>query len=358
MSGCRDDVNTKNKGKGEILVPELIERSFEEHVSEYTIVNLETTDESLISKVAKLKVFDGRIYILEESNGGKLLVFDSNGKYIMSIGHRGLGPEEFVGLSNFEIDYSAKELLLCDLNGRKILIFDIDGNYINTVGLTTHTSCVARLENRNFVYAHGIHRLKGNDYFAMAICSPEGEILNRQIKNKASTPIGFAASNMMNNHYGRISLMPQFNNTIYHIDQNGEASAIWTVRFQSDMIDINDIGKHDINDFFEFFEFTTGKHYMLGNHLEANDFIYIYNMALLDAEIIVYDKLSKKTKRFTNPAFGCHIAVDEDDCIWGALDETSLTFYKPQNKLVDQLKELINADDNLPLIKYKLKSIN
>ncbi|MFI3265513.1 MAG: 6-bladed beta-propeller [Rikenellaceae bacterium] len=78
-----------------------------ESIEESKIIDLEATKESLISNIYKIELIDNKFYVLDKASfaaGGKLLVFDEEGKYIRKIGNIGRARNEYVSLGGFAIN--------------------------------------------------------------------------------------------------------------------------------------------------------------------------------------------------------------------------------------------------------------
>lgn len=91
------------------------------------IIFLETNNKNLIGMVSKIILFENNIYILDEK-GRNVLVFDSEGHFLTTIGKHGRGPGEFLSITDFSINFLKKEIIICSDNPNKFLFFDTAGN--------------------------------------------------------------------------------------------------------------------------------------------------------------------------------------------------------------------------------------
>ncbi len=85
------------------------------------VVQLETTNESVIGNLYKGVVYHNQIYLLDRRNYS-LLIFDENGRFLKKIGDRGKGPQEYLELRDFCI--SAKNIYTLDY--KKINCYNIE----------------------------------------------------------------------------------------------------------------------------------------------------------------------------------------------------------------------------------------
>ena len=94
-----------------------------------SIVQLETTNESLIKSISKVIPYKSRFYILDK-NLQVVLCFSSSGKFLFKINKKGRGPEEYEYVGDIYIDNFNDQLLLLVPWGY-VLIFDLEGNFIS-----------------------------------------------------------------------------------------------------------------------------------------------------------------------------------------------------------------------------------
>ena len=72
---------------------------------------LETSEENLISFLKKIIVSpNGDLYYIFDSSQGKIFVFDQSGKSMAVFDHQGEGPEEYIEITDVQIDFE-KEII-------------------------------------------------------------------------------------------------------------------------------------------------------------------------------------------------------------------------------------------------------
>lgn len=84
------------------------------------LIPLETTDDSLLGKIYKIKKHNNTYYLLSDDRW--ILRFDENGKFISSLNCLGSGPEEYTYIGDFDV-YTVDgrdEIWLCDYDHIKI----------------------------------------------------------------------------------------------------------------------------------------------------------------------------------------------------------------------------------------------
>jgi hypothetical protein len=145
---------SNNKGNSDLLViPVDIDTAnpapLSEIAEEINAVELELTDESLLSKVQQVLLSDEFIIVLNNNRGDyKILLFDNKGKFIRQIASKGQGPGEYTGIiKNIALDSNNKRLFI---NTRtKIICYGLEGNFIKESSLSQFTNIT--LLNLNYL---------------------------------------------------------------------------------------------------------------------------------------------------------------------------------------------------------------
>lgn len=102
--------------------------SYEDVVNNYRLVPLETTKESLLGEVIKVTIDSDLIYV-QDQNG--IYCFYLDGKFKFAINEKGKGPEEFICITNFNVNNN--KIFIYDQALKKILAFDsLSGEFIQS----------------------------------------------------------------------------------------------------------------------------------------------------------------------------------------------------------------------------------
>ena len=99
------------------------------------LIPLETIDESVFRDIGKLIYHDGVFYIQGAWNERKIFAFDSTGKFLFKINDWGQGPEEYLHISDFEIDRQRNKILVLDPIARNLLEYDLNGRFVGRTRL-------------------------------------------------------------------------------------------------------------------------------------------------------------------------------------------------------------------------------
>ena len=93
------------------------------------IIFPETTDRSLISMINKIVLTPERIFLFDIQDK-KILLFTRRGKFITDIRPHGRGPGEWLGITDFTVDETDREIIVTADRPYKFLYYDYNGNFL------------------------------------------------------------------------------------------------------------------------------------------------------------------------------------------------------------------------------------
>lgn len=198
-----------------------VELEFVQKIGEW-----ETKDDNYmfypLSAVAKDS--KGNIYILDSGNY-RIQKFDSNGKYLATIGRQGQGPGEFELPVLLDIDAQGN-IYVVDLRGSKIHVFTPEGKYIKTNNVSLQTIRefhVIRSGNIVFNTRHQDAARAGAPFSAWAKLTPMIKIFNHEGNQLREflEPIDFGSPLLnMNDNTIYTAVDPQDNIYLTFLKQN------------------------------------------------------------------------------------------------------------------------------------------
>ena len=135
-----------------------------EFVESVDLIPLETTEDNLIGEVGRIVFIDNNYYI-KSTNGrqnAKIFVFDANGRYQFKIDHRGVGPGEYVEMTDFQIVQDS--LLMTVSNGDyKSNLYDLKGAFIKELNYKYNiTEFQPLLDGTIFLYHFSLREMNMN----------------------------------------------------------------------------------------------------------------------------------------------------------------------------------------------------
>lgn len=155
FNGCRQDSKSKETNcKILVSVKEkdlTIKCKFDDIIEDIDYVSLETTDESIIGQVSKVKFFKDYMIILDNQSRS-IFIFDIKGKYINKISRVGSGPYEYTNINDFCIHPKTGDITILTKE-RKMLTFSLDLKRCTlTDNLPTFFIGIERFKNGNFAF--------------------------------------------------------------------------------------------------------------------------------------------------------------------------------------------------------------
>jgi hypothetical protein len=133
------ETNIKNKKECDanaiyISIKDYIKKEEKVYLSSYNenikYIPLETTEESLISKIEKLIITEDYIFVSDFYN---LFAFNKRGEFVKKISRRGNSYNEYTYVSDILYNDISKSLYL--ITGRKIILFDSNLNYYGYINV-------------------------------------------------------------------------------------------------------------------------------------------------------------------------------------------------------------------------------
>lgn len=106
-------------------------------------IQLETRPECFIGEVKKVHISGGRIFVSDYNN--KLFVFDSDGRFLNTIGAIGPGPGEMLSFIDFYVNEDAGYVGIFDILRMKVCRYSFDGFFIGCF------DCASSLTNLSYI---------------------------------------------------------------------------------------------------------------------------------------------------------------------------------------------------------------
>ena len=327
------------------------------------VVQLETTDQSLISAIGKVVFFENRYYILDLRQQ-TLFCFDLFGTFLFKISKKGQGTEEYTHLGDFNIDAYNNQLLLLDPFGY-LLCFDLDGLFISKTRLPREITAY------NEVYPmdkNDLAFVSLGEYPLVLYSRKKNEITDKKYKvvNGIRSHV-FTATNKTYIYNGEVFFSPPPTNDVVNLSNDTVFS--WNFgkknNSQKQIDNLRELLKSEDNiDGRDFFSEGKLNYAIVHNHESSKYRICViaeehYNFKHVffekeTKESFVFDR-TKENIRFIFPDFCGESIIMYDRDFNTSLD---MTFYDKEN-LSEEQNNIINSNnpenDNPFLVKYNFK---
>jgi hypothetical protein len=366
-------VNEKQNDDTEVIIDLTVitEPSVYDFVDSISLVQLETTDDCLVSNMFTVKEFNGKYFVIDIKQSA-LFCFDKEGKYLFKIHSRGQGPNEYLYLGDFNFDPYNNQLILLDPWGA-ILLYDLEGNFISKTRLPSEIAAY----NEVFVLNRDTLVFSSLSDYQLVYYSRKANVLVKKMYEKDE----FHETTFMS-VYGRIYsyndsiylAVPWSNEIINLSDDKHSVSYRWNVGKETfTKNDIKRLRKYltlydDKKDFDRSDLVGSGKplKYYISTINETERYIKALIYYQNDHLSIFYDKslkksfLFKKTKENIQIIWATTNISGENMIITPLWQEIECLPYYNENMLSVEDREKLRErkeDDNPYLIIYKLKSL-
>jgi hypothetical protein len=133
LTGCNEIKKSSDKNLTDIITvnpfnKEKIKLSTFAKAIRY--IPLETIKGHYLANINKIFFINNRFYIIDSNKKHSIFCFDKDGKFIFEIAKQGKGPGEFIFLSDAEISYDNKSIVVVDQDQKKYIFYDLNGKFI------------------------------------------------------------------------------------------------------------------------------------------------------------------------------------------------------------------------------------
>lgn len=97
-------------------------------------IPLETTDLSIIRDITKIEFYRGLLYIFDLSQNN-IFIFNNRGDYLNRIDNKGQGPDEYLNISDFQINKYTNHICILDAIKSNLLYYNLQGDFQYTESL-------------------------------------------------------------------------------------------------------------------------------------------------------------------------------------------------------------------------------
>ncbi len=318
------------------------------------LIQLETTDSSLIGNINKIELLDSSVYILDGTQRC-ILVFDNYGNFKKKLSKIGKGPGEYVNIGDFNVE---EDGTIEVLSNYKIIFYDRNFNVINEINLPDVAHFFYKLDKMNYALYHLQARKRLSIY---------NSISSKTIYTGIESP-KYSKLMPVNPFYSpfyssgkEVFFKSSFTNDIYKVTPDGLEK---NYTFYSDFpIDLSDLPTDKERKFYikSYFNLTSpyvligfiGKNYIQAYSRVGNDRFYdVTNIR--NNKSVYFKELADSAKYFGY--------FNTEKFTYGFMDASDAIIYQKDLKLKKMIQKKsnfsISSDDkslNPVLVKYYFK---
>ena len=332
----------------EIVPSDVYKWNLEEVIDTSFIVSLETSPSSLLGNLYKVEI--DCIIGVSDNISNSLFLYTLDGKLLSNLSNKGLGPGEFVQISDFVISPQDSTVKILDAMQKKILIYSWDGRYIeeNRLSLNSGVSMFSMLNDTTLLLDQQIRRNEDEWQYRIIIISDNGEVLDKVMPYTEFADVSLSARRTFFSVNDTLAYLPTYSNVLYSIVGNKAVP-----RFKLD-----------------FGSRWTKEDYVLDktkdpmsfvNGLSKTDFVYFVNVLETSSHIRVDYSYKGKNYNTLIRKSDNKVATylrDDDECRYFytmPIATWNNHFVLPMNKRLNDMTKEFQEDDNPYLLFVKFK---
>ena len=349
-------------GYTEIDATDMKALSYTEFIDEFIddVHFVQLSSDELIGNIAKLQIFEDRIYVLDRFSAKEVFIFDMQGKLLKVIDDQGGGPKEYSQLGDMYINEDTRELIIADLRG-KYVHYNLNGEWLRSTSVipdSYYDHPMGQDSAFNFI---------GDDY--SLVLSKGSEVLKKAfplypIQRQVAVSDPFAKTGL-----GELLYIPSCCDTVYQLNRDLTYRAKYFVKQENSVWQHRDEELSDQERTDLIFNGCTG----LGNAIFENEKFFVFTMTVRHKNMQLvracfYNKEKKKTFYFdiTKPYDTSMLLeksvfpIGNPICLYGDYFVTSFTpvpIKENAHLANEEYLKIMNAgtdDTNPALVFYKL----
>jgi hypothetical protein len=196
-------------------------------VKSYTLIPLETNENSYLSRIQKVQVADQRIFVLNSGSVMKrnVLQFSDQGKYLGKLDAQGRGLQEYQSMSDFDIHPVKKQISVLDPGLKKIKNYDFDSKYIDEQSFSSWAKEFKYFTSVNTVFTvlstKGSRFSDSGENFDIEVYGDNHKLLYSALPFKEAVSIGAGNPASMFRIGNTVSYRQTNTNLVYSIEPGG-----------------------------------------------------------------------------------------------------------------------------------------
>ena len=327
------------------------------------VIPLETNDSCLIRGINKVICHNNLFYIFDEFEN-KLLAFDNTGKFNYKIDDKGQGPEDYIRLSDFDIDKEKDILSLLDPTKSEISEYNLEGHFLRKYKLPEIIGAYDAIKHLNnnviafwtYDYDNRLKFISKDNNQIFNECFPEENDMFRRVTMQFVVYENYLSRSVDNNVY---KILPEGTTSIAYTWDFGKLNVNHSTLNKPDP---RKMGREEISNFGKKISASEVINYIFTRTGAGGNSDYIYSQILRKDKYINiwHHKTNNKTVVFEKTTEGaCFFPVFwTEEFVIGNIPEVYFNAVLSDGILDEEniiKKNQRSEDDNPILVKYYFK---
>ena len=327
----------------------------------FKMVSLQS--DSVMAEIKRIRFDNNRIYISDVMN--TMFVFSDSGSLLSYFDHRGGGPREYIGITDFVVDGDTITVLC--RTSKRLLKYNISGEFLSEQKLEYYALAISPTVNDyNFLYCG--YENAGNNSKLHRVRSglPDSSYLFFD-RNEANYMHNRYKDNFFQNKE-TIYFFELFNNIVYNSVDGGEIKPAYRIDYKDKTIP-EDFFKRKFNNVMEFSEEYNKTSYAHGvySFVEFDRFLMFGSSYLKKIKLSIFDRRESVSYTYSDiiddvylpgAVFPALLSYQADKHLFFKIDAYQVVEWRSMYFPAERFKEIVDAtkeDDNPLLLVFDFK---
>jgi hypothetical protein len=238
-----------------------------------TYIKLSNEEDAIIGNINKLVIKDSCFYVLDRYKTRSLKKFSSDGRYLLTIGKQGAGPEEYIEPTDFIVDNG--EIIVHDQFKSDLKYYDTNGNFKYKKNVPFIFLKFSRLSPNHYIF-HGVN--SDNDHLQSIVNYSVFEsdssfvLKSRSFYRPKDKYISHLSEYNFSPYKESVFYHPLYNDTIYSI-RDSCLQAEYVIDFQEKKLPERLTLQENSREYRNAYN-TAQYAFFSGNYVLADDYLY------------------------------------------------------------------------------------
>lgn len=162
LIGCKSKEENDNTNVKTFNVYFNKEASEQQNLEQFAIadsvsyVKLQTVEDKLIGEISDIRYCKGHYYIFDGVSRS-IFIFRENGDLVNRIHKKGQGPDEYISMSDFDVNPKTGFIHILDITQRKMLIYNLYGHLENSFEVKDVIRDFSVFPNGEYIFYEPLH---------------------------------------------------------------------------------------------------------------------------------------------------------------------------------------------------------